>query len=450
MKKLLWFLILSVVCKNTICQVQFQNLTYNEALKKAAINNRMIFLQFESEKCIQCNVVANKAFENEELAAQLNESFVCIAINFTHPDRETVGNFLNAKQSFGSFFIDHNGVLLHSYKMSTTQASKYKEQVGIALFKSSEGIRISELEKEYREGDKSIDMLQAILLKRKSLSLETDSLLDVYVSILPTDSLTAVTTLSFIAKMAPVIGSYADNQLRKDYALFNKAWYALPLVERVIINNRIIAKSMNKAVSEKNQAFAYRVASFNKATYTTSVQAAENAFDKNILDYLYETKDTFNYLVRAVNYYDKYYMTVSIDTISKQDSLRRKKMLATAKGDTVSRTDSTLRIRKSITFSPQTQIITQALNTGAWNFYKMSSDTMYLSKALQWVKRGLEFYEPAEAMDTYARLLYKTGKKEEAVFWELKTIALKQKMGYPTVEFEAVLNKMKAGAAKID
>jgi Protein of unknown function, DUF255 len=450
MKKLLWFLILVLCCKNVISQVQFQNLTYDEALKQAAITNRMVFLQFESEKCIQCNVVANKAFENDELAAQLNETFICITINPTHPDRETVGNFLNAKQSFGSFFIDRNGVLLHSYKMSTTQASKYKEQIGIALFKSSEGIRISELEKEYREGDKSIEMLQAILLKRKSLSLETDSLLDVYVSILPADSLTSVATLSFIAKMAPLIGSNADNQLRKDYPLFNKAWYALPLAERVVINNRIIAKSMNKAVSEKNQAFAYRVASFNKSTYTNNMLAGENAFDKNILDYLYETKDTFNYLVRAVNYYDKYYMSVSIDTISKQNSLRRNKMFATVKGNTVSRTDSTMRIRKSITFSPQTQKFTQALNTGAWNFYKMSNDTMYLSKALQWVKRAVEFYESSEATDTYARLLYKTGKKEEAVFWELKTIALKQKRGYPTVEFEAVLNKMKAGSVKID
>ncbi len=450
MKKLLWFLILVVVCKNAISQVQFQNLTYSEALKKAAINNRMVFLQFESKKCIQCNVVANKAFENEELAAQLNESFVCIAINSTHPDRETVGNFLNAKQSFGSFFIDHNGVLLHSYKMSTTRASKYKEQIGIALFKSSEGVRISELEKEYREGDKSIDMLQAILLKRKSLSLETDSLLDVYISAVVPEYLKFVAALTFIAKMSPILGSKADMELRKDIGLFNEAWYALPLSERIGINNRIIFKSMNKAVSEKNKAFAYRVAYFNKSTYNNNVQAGEKAFDKTILDFLYETKDTFNYLVSAVNYYDKYYMTLSVDTISKQDSLRRNKMFATAKGDTVSRTDSTMRIKKSITFSPQTQIITQALNTGAWNFYKMSSDTMYLSKALQWVKRGLEFYESAEATDTYARLLYKTGKKEEAVFWELKTIALKQKMGYPFVEFETVLNKMKAGAEIID
>lgn len=450
MKKLLWFLILSVVCKNAISQVQFQNLTYSEALQKAAINKRMVFLQFESEKCIQCNVVANKAFENEELATQLNETFVCIAINATHPDRETVGNFLNAKQSFGSFFIDRNGVLLHSYKMSTAQAAKYKEQIGIALFKSSEGIRISELEKEYREGDNSIDMLQAILLKRKSLSLETDSLLEVYISNLPPDSLKSVTTLTFIAKMAPLIGSNADNQLRKDYPLFNKAWYALPLAERIVINNRIIGKSMNKAVNEKNKAFAYRVASFNKSTYNNNIQAGEKAFDKTILDFLYETKDTINYLTRAVNFYDKYYMTVSVDTISKQDSLRRNKMFATVKGDTVSRTDSTMRIRKSITFSPQTQTFTQALNTGAWNFYKMSSDTTLLNKALQWVERAVEFYESAEATDTYARLLYKTGKKEDAVFWELKTIGLKQKMGYPIVEFEAVLNKMKAGAAKID
>lgn len=450
MKKILFGISVLLFPVIIFSQPVFQNITFQEALNSSAQTGRLIFLQFESATCSQCNEVANKAFEDKKLSSNLEQTFICIKITPEHSEREKIGTLYNVKKSFGSFFIDHTATLIHSYNKSTTLAAAYTEQIGIALFKASEGVKISDLEKEYREGDKGVDMLQALLLKRKSLTLDTDSLLDVYISTLPPDSLQSVTALTFIAKMAPMIGSNADNQLRKDYTLFNKAWYAIPLAERININGRIIYKSINKAVSEKNEVFAYRVATFSKSTYTNNAQAGEKSFDKIMLDFFYETKDTFNYLVKAVNYYDKYYMTVSVDDISKQDSLLKVNLLANAKGDTTFKTGSTRKITKHITFSPQTSTFSQALNTGAWNFYTMSNDTMFLNKALQWAKRAVEFYESPEAMDTYARLLYKSNEKEEAIFWELKTITLRQKRGYPVVEFEAVLNKMKTGAAIID
>ncbi len=449
MKKIIWFTVFAFACKSVTAQLQFQNISFEDAVKQATSENRLIFLQFESEKCIQCNEVANKAFEDKELAIQLNEIFICIKINAIHPDREKTEELLNAKYNFGSFILDKNKTLIHSYKKSSTLAQHYKEQIGIALTKASESVRITELEKEY-QGNKNIFSAEALLLKRKSLNLQTDSLLNEYINLIPADSASSLSILSFICQMAPALASNADIFLRKNHNEFSKAWYKLPLSERIAINGRIIGKSMNKAVREKNEAFAYRVAAFNKSTYTGNIQAGEKAFDKNMLEYYFDTKDTFNYLVRAVNYYDKYFMTVPVEYILKQDSIRKNKILENTKGDTVSKTGNTIRVTKNFSFSPQTSTFTQALNTGAFNFYKMSNDAQYINKALEWAKRAVEFYESAEAMDTYARLLYKTGKKDEAIFWELKTIALKQKRGFPVVDFEAVLNKMKAGAAKID
>ena len=51
-----------------------------------------------------------------------------------------------------------------------------------------------------------------------------------------------------------------------------------------------------------------------------------------------------------------------------------------------------------------------------------TKDLNYLTKALSWAKRGIEFYETSAIMDTYARLLYATGNKEEAISWEQKAI----------------------------
>jgi hypothetical protein len=74
----------------------------------------------------------------------------------------------------------------------------------------------------------------------------------------------------------------------------------------------------------------------------------------------------------------------------------------------------------------------------------------YLQKALTWAKRALQFFESPEAMDTYARLLYKTGTREEAIEWMNKAISLKKTRGFNTKEYEDVAAKMQTNSLKID
>ncbi len=436
-----------------LAQIAFQQISFPKALKRSAETGQLIFLQFESSTCNHCNEVANKAFENKELSDQLEQTFICIKITPSHTDRETIGSLFNIKNGFGSLFIDQNKTLIHSFPKSTTQAIDYKDQIGMAIYKAGEEIRISELEKEYKKDNNNIGIMELLLKKRKSLNLETDSLLDAYVSILPPDSLKSVIPIVFIAQMAPVIGSKGDFEMHKNHDLFNKAWYTIPLSERLAINNLIIYKSMKKAVKEKNEAYAYRVASFARSTYTNHIRGADKAFDNNMINFYKEINDTINYMIRAVYYYDNYYMTVSVDSIKRMDSLRRlsqfkKQTFAPAnKGNT-----DTFRqvVKKLVQYTPIAQSFTKELNKAAWNFYKITNDPQHISKALQWAKRANDFFENPEAMDTYARLLYKSGNKNEAINWEEKAIYLQVKRGFPITEYEATKAKMKQDIDKID
>jgi len=60
------------------------------------------------------------------------------------------------------------------------------------------------------------------------------------------------------------------------------------------------------------------------------------------------------------------------------------------------------------------------------------------------------FYKSSRSLDTYARLLYKTGKKDHAINAETEAVALQSKLGYPTKQFEEILLNMKTGKEKID
>ncbi len=429
----------------SFAQLQFQNISFEEALDKSKKTNQLIFIQLESPTCLQCNEVADKAFQDQTLANELEQTFICLKVTANHPDRQTIASLYNS--SFGSLFISNDKTLIHKFPKSTTRAAEYKEQMDIALAKASEDLRISELEKEY-DDSKSPAALEALLVKRKTLNLETDSLLDEYISLLPQDSLSSERTLLFITQMAPLIGGRPDQLLRKNPALCNKVWYSMDLPLRVSVNHLIISKSLKKAVKEKNESYAYRVASFARSV-SSNAQSGLKSFDWSMLTYYKEINDTSNYFIRAINYYDKYYMTIKPDSVKLKDTLSLKKILEQTTGTIEKRGDSVFR-KKQIMYSPITQSFTNDLNNGAWNFYIMTQNAIYLQKALAWSKRANEFFESPEAMDTYARLLYKTGDKNEAIEWMNKAISLKKTRGFSTQEYESLLLKMRSNSIKID
>jgi thiol-disulfide isomerase/thioredoxin len=55
------------------------------------------------------------------------------------------------------------------------------------------------------------------------------------------------------------------------------------------------------------------------------------------------------------------------------------------------------------------------LNNIAWAFYENINDRMLLSRATLWAKRAVDLERNYYNLDTYAALLYKTGKNEEAL-----------------------------------
>jgi thioredoxin-related protein/tetratricopeptide (TPR) repeat protein len=432
-------LVITAVAKDSFPQLNYQNISFEEAILKSKQTGQFIFIQVESPTCLQCNEVAEKGFQNKELSEQLENTFICIKITSSHPDRNQIESLYNMKNGFGTLFIGNDKTLIHSFPRTTTLAAEYKKQIDIFFDKAGESMKITELEKEYKSGNKSPGIMELLLLKRKSLNLETASLLDEYVTLLPEDSLKSERTLLFIAQMAPIIGTKADNQLRKNMSVFNKAWYRMPVAQRVNINNRIIYTSMKKAIEEKNESFAYQVATFARNTNDNNTQAGIKAYDMNMLNYYRETNDTINYLVRAIYYYDNYYMTVKPDSVKRKDSLRLNPLSVTVTGDGMN-------TKKTITYAPIAQNFTRDLNNGAWSFYKMTSDLLHLKKALQWAKRANDFFDSPEAMDTYARLLYRTGSLQEAIDWETKAIDLRKKQGYNPKEYETILESMKKNA----
>ena len=91
--------------------------------------------------------------------------------------------------------------------------------------------------------------------------------------------------------------------------------------------------------------------------------------------------------------------------------------------------------------------ISSGLNSAAWTVFELDTDVAVLQDALRWSDRSLQF-DPRNTsfMDTKANILYKLGKKEEAIALEKQAIA-----SFPTrenaqvKELEETVRKMEAG-----
>lgn len=63
-------------------------------------------------------------------------------------------------------------------------------------------------------------------------------------------------------------------------------------------------------------------------------------------------------------------------------------------------------------------------NDWAWSLFGKTNDKRLLEKALVWAKKGIDIekdpFRQANILDTYANLLYKLGRKEEALEWQKK------------------------------
>jgi thioredoxin-related protein len=87
----------------------------------------------------------------------------------------------------------------------------------------------------------------------------------------------------------------------------------------------------------------------------------------------------------------------------------------------------------------------EQMNNFAWTVFENCSDAACVASALDWSKQSFADNQSHQYMDTYANLLYKAGKKQEAITWETKAMTLAKEAKEDTGDYQATLDKMKKG-----
>jgi len=92
-----------------------------------------------------------------------------------------------------------------------------------------------------------------------------------------------------------------------------------------------------------------------------------------------------------------------------------------------------------------TEIEWSDLNEKAWHCYEQESDKAKLAEAITWALQSIEMNKNFYNTDTYAHLLYKTGKKREALKWANVALALGKSVNENTESTAELIKLIKNG-----
>jgi hypothetical protein len=448
--------------------VNFRNISLDEACSIAKKENKIVMLVLESSTCNQCNEVAIQGLSGSVIKRFTDNSCVIIKKG-EQPSELTSSNnlFQLSTVLFGVIYLDGDKNILNIQTSSSSSYSSYLDQIEKALNeKDNTENNIVTLKRNYYNNVNGFSSVIKLVEKIRLLKLEpSELLLDDMMDKAPKDSLESLSFLQFVNECAPLVNSLAQKKLYRNSDNANMAWYRLSREARVAINNRISQKSLDKAIKEKDASYAYAVANTVRSHYQSgSPETVQKMYQSTLLRYYKGIKDSATYVRMALPFYNQYFMPVNVDSIARLDSLQRIRISANVSPLRSEDLDKVLKdlkpsnaritkqfVTTSTNVSPQGQYYCNNLNEAAWTLYTFTKDIGVLNKALIFAKKANEFVVNSEAMDTYARLLYKTGNKSEAINWETKAIAsAKLRSISNNSEYEKVLAKMQANETKID
>jgi thioredoxin-related protein len=382
MKKILLLLFpLSLIAQSGIV---FKDQNWETTLSEAKRTNKLIFMDAYTTWCGPCKAMEKYTFTDPAVGEFFNASFINVRFDMEqYPGMEFAEKY-NVSIYPNLLFINGDGELVHR----GCGALETDELLVLGKEAITPELTLQALRKRYEAGERSTSFMDTYITALATACQDIDGFFKKHFSNIPDEQLNSV-----------------DN------------WY-------------LIKTYIGDLYSRE---FQY-------------ILKNQTRFDANeVQDKIYETFMQ-NYYEMAEAEAFALFGVKSIKYMAEQHEFKKKeeflRMLEFGLGEISE--DWEMYARGAVSFiRPETEDQELILDV-AWKFYLFVNDKEQLLKALNWTKYVLDNYEPDPAIiDTYASLLYKLGKKPEAIKFEQQALQLAQSWGEDTSHYEFQLTKFK-------
>lgn len=162
--------------------IQFQSLSYNQAVEMAKKTNKLIFIDVFATWCGPCKHLSKNIFPDETLGTYMNSHFISIKLDGEIGD----GSVLMERFDLDAFptmlFIDKEGNLLKKI-VGAVEATEI--QLTAQYIIEPETNPIFKMEKRYKDGDRTQAFLQSYIWQLLEMDLDASDLSTEYINLFP-------------------------------------------------------------------------------------------------------------------------------------------------------------------------------------------------------------------------------------------------------------------------
>ncbi len=175
MKKVLGVIVALFLCSSVFSQgIEFQHISFNEALAKAKKENKMVFMDCYTTWCGPCKTLATKIFPQEVVGDYYNANYVCLKIDMEKGEGPELSKRYKVHEFPTLLFIDRNGKVV-SKRIGRTDAAGLINDGKVAK-DPNEGLEV--IQAKYVAGDRSkalvvkyITLLQKNYLRKELIKV---------------------------------------------------------------------------------------------------------------------------------------------------------------------------------------------------------------------------------------------------------------------------------------
>ena len=374
--------------------IRFQQKPWSEILAQAKKENKYIFMDAFASWCGPCKWMAANIFTNDTVADYYNKTFICASFDMEKGEGPGLQNKYDVRAYPTLLFINPDGEMVHK---KVGAAPKIKDYINLGMTALNPEECLIAYNKKYGEGDRDPLFIRTYLSRLSDAYLPLTDVLNKYFASLKDEDLLNRTSWN-------IIYNYVDDMNSKEFGYLVKHEKEYKkITTRDSVENKISDVYLRALVQLS------RNATMTDANYNAlKQQISESGFsgaDKVIftsdLNLFYTRGDKQKYLDLAYGGLEKYY-----------------------------------------------PVDYNMLNRISWNVlqlcsvYEMSQAKKYLEKAEVWVKKSISAKSEPANNDVYAQILFKLGKKEEAINHERIAIALAKQQNVPFKEYDSTLKRM--------
>jgi hypothetical protein len=429
---ILAFLVLPFLCVSQ--GVTFEQGSWKDALALAKQTNKpvMLYLYFSDVEITRTsNENMNKyVFSSEKVGDVCKTYFVCYRMDASKKEGLALAKkyglikrpavlFVNAEERLLSNIgtgIDANGLIDGAKKV---------------LLDLKGPKPITAWEDEFPNKKKDQAFLLEYIAKRNNLGLPINEAFDAYLRLLPAND-------PIPEQAAQLFQSNAHRLMVTDYAY----QYCFEKNKKLGYFPNAVQHTVDVAIMLEDETLLKKaVIAFQQLSYEMGMKQAEEYY----LDYYKQTNQPEKYIAHArLLGADILKMLDSEELLMKNNTSYQNNLKRMASETDSARIKSLARLIKSLPDTERGQLC-QKLNEIVWYIFETSSDEAELKEALKWSEKMVQFRPTTSGfLDTHAQLLYKLGRKEEAISFQKRAVA-NIKGGFNASSIETTLKKMEAG-----